>query len=199
MGWGSPKGGSDYWLGNGFVKGAVDFFHNDGKSLYYTDVNFDALSSASERQGEGYEYAKENFKEITKGVNRNKDSFIFISHSMGGAFVAGMKEYLEEKKFKTSDMVFLNTFQANDIIITDVSNSINIIDYQNPNDPVLLASDFSRGDIMNWDTKIRENSANTLQTRHRTPIDNGLFFTNLRENQRFLNIMRNMFRFLIPK
>ncbi len=196
LGFGSPAGGSTYWNGqnSSFVNGAKDFFLDN--DTYFTNVNYSLTSSAFDRQNDGYNYAEERYEELTKGLDKNKDVFEFVTHSMGGSFAEGMIGYLKGKGWNVSVTVHLNAFQAADITAnTDPRNDPNsdspidpelygltpvIIDYQNTNDPVInnmLRS--SPGDIKNATYKIREKSKNSTSQIHRTPIDNSNFWKEL--------------------
>ncbi len=115
LGFGSPTGGSTYWNGtNGaFVNGAKNYFGDN--SAYFTDIKYDMLSSAHERGDAGWEYAKEHYDELVAGINKEKDQFEFVTHSMGAAFGEGMIRYMKLMGWTVEQTVHLNAFQAADI------------------------------------------------------------------------------------
>lgn len=177
LGFGSPVGGKPYW-NTDFIRGAAKFF-KDTKT-YFTNIDHNPLSTASERQTDGYEFAKQNYNDLTKGMKKD-EPFRFIGHSMGSAEAAGAKKYLEEKGWNVTTMVLLNSFQSDDIEI-DKTNGTIIVDYQNTNDPVLYYLDphywTATGEVKNADFKIREESNEKVSFRHRDPIDSGETFWN---------------------
>ncbi|WP_460432894.1 RHS repeat domain-containing protein, partial [Arachidicoccus ginsenosidivorans] len=214
LGFGSPTGGPTYWNGaNGaFVNGAKAFF-NDYSTPYFTNVEYSALSSAADRHEDGYAYARDHYYELTEGMDVYGDdnTFEVVTHSMGASFGEGMIDYLKMMGWKVKESVHLNAFQAADIKAnTNVNNKPGtdtpdpngagtfVIDYQNTNDPVInnwFRS--SPGDIKNA-KKIREQSPNSLSTRHRTPIDNDNFWNELNglinqkvNNRQISNILTN--------
>lgn len=102
------------------------------------------------------------------------ETFKFVSHSMGGAFAAGMKEYLEEQGWAVEYSVFINTYQSGNVK-TKKDDPTFIIDYQNTNDPVLfwLDPNLGLGEIKNSDLKIREESKYEKSYIHKGPISSG--------------------------
>lgn len=167
LGFGSPKGGSEYW-NDGFVTGAHQFF-NDYSRPHFTDIDHSMFSSASDRKSAGYEYAKINYANLTEGMKEG-ESFNLVSHSMGGAFLSGIQEYLQEKGHKVDGAVLLNSYQADDIDIN--TDDTYVVDYQNTNDPVLFWFDtnLGYGSVKNADVLIRNKSDKKLENRHRHPI-----------------------------
>ena len=98
---------------NSFISGAQNFFKDNSKP-FFTNVKHGILSSAISRHKNGYNYAKENFSSLTDGMNKD-ETFKIISHSMGGAFSTGMKEYLEEQGWNIESSIFINTYQSGSI------------------------------------------------------------------------------------
>ena len=90
LGFGSPKGGSEYWNPD-FVTGAQVYL-NDYQNPFYTNVQYSKFSSARQRYKAGMEYAKNNYKSLTEGMTKDQDVFNIITHSMGGAFGMGIKK-----------------------------------------------------------------------------------------------------------
>ena len=174
LGFGSPEGGEKYWSPS-FVSGAKKFF-NDYTKPYFTNVEHSMLSSAKSRHQNGYDYAKANYSSLIEGMNEG-ETFEFVSHSMGGAFAMGMRQYLEEQGWEVKSMVFINTYQSDKIIVNENDPSF-LIDYQNTNDPVLFWFDLNlgRGEIKNADVKIREKSDQGTSYIHAGPISSGKIF-----------------------
>ena len=174
LGFGSPEGGEKYWS-TSFVRGAKKFF-NDYTKPYFTNVEHSMRSSAKSRQKNGYDYAKANYSSLIEGMKEG-ETFEFVSHSMGGAFAMGMRQYLEEQGWEVKSMVFINTYQSDKIKVSENAPSF-LIDYQNTNDPVLLWFDLNhgRGEIKNADVKIREKSDQGTLYIHAGPISSGMTF-----------------------
>ena len=174
LGFGSPEGGKKYWSSS-FVNGAKKFF-NDYTKPYFTNVEHRWYSSAESRQQNGYDYAKANYGSLIEGMKEG-ETFEFVSHSMGGAFAMGMKQYLEEQGWAVKTMVFINTYQSDKIDVKE-DDPCFMIDYQNSNDPVLFLVDFNlgKGEIKNADVKIREKSDKEMDCIHAGPISSGDFW-----------------------
>ena len=102
------------------------------------------------------------------------ETFEFVSHSMGGAFAMGMRQYLEEQGWKVTIMVFINTYQSDKINVNENDPSF-LIDFQNTNDPVLYWFDRNagKGEIKNADVKVREKSNEKTSYNHAGPIGSG--------------------------
>jgi RHS repeat-associated protein len=213
LGFGSSTGGSTYWNGaNGsFVSGAKNYFGDN--STYFTDVKYNMLSSANERRDAGWEYAKEHYDELTAGMDKNKDQFEFVTHSMGAAYGEGMIRYMKLMGWTVGQTLHLNAFQAADIEASKNARDkpgtfkeepggvgTYVIDYQNTNDPVInnwIRS--SIGDIKNADTKVREKSDKGISYRHRDPLDSGNFWERLNgliiqktDNKQIADIISNL-------
>ena len=110
LGGGSPQGGATYWQGrrSSFVSGAQRFF-KDYQNPYFTNYNFKySKSSTIQRRNSGYEYAKQNYQNLVKGMSKKDDVFHIISHSMGGAFSEGIMEYLKSQGWTIETMVYFN-------------------------------------------------------------------------------------------
>lgn len=77
----------------------------------------------------------------------------------------------------------INTYQVDKIIIDNTSSTF-YIDYQNTNDPVLFWFDINLGfgNLKNADLRIREESTESLEYIHRSPIDMGNFWEMLKLN-----------------
>jgi RHS repeat-associated protein len=180
LGGGSPKGGKFYW-NNSFINGAKKFF-NDTKT-YFVNTNYSLLSSAKERQNQGYEWAKQNYATLTKDMEKG-EVFNFVSHSMGGAFSKGAEQYLKEQGWEVKNNIMINAFQVDDIE-NEKNNRTFDVDYMNTDDPILKWFDFNIGEdyLKNYNLKRRENSGEPERKfKHRSPIDKGeKFWQNLRK------------------
>ena len=103
--------GEQYWR-DSFVQGAQSFFKD--YSVYFTNIDYWFGSSSSSRRKLGYYYAKENYASLFDGVSES-DSFNLVSHSMGGAFSMGIKDYLEEQGWSVKSSIFINAYQSDKI------------------------------------------------------------------------------------
>ena len=72
-----------------------------------------------------------------------KATFNLVSHSMGGAFSMGIKDYLEEQGWSVKSSIFINTYQSDKIILLKDDPSFTV-DYQNTNDPHMKHSSLKR-------------------------------------------------------
>ncbi|MDJ1486432.1 RHS repeat-associated core domain-containing protein, partial [Cytophagaceae bacterium YF14B1] len=124
--------GEDYW-GTGTISQAEKLLNSkvklfyDGQLYDYHDQPGDkhrsAVSSAESRFDQGYNYAKEHFKEIITAyedeLKTNPNATIdIVSHSQGGAFSEGLATYL-----------YLNGYQVNTAIHLQSSSSAFIPQY----------------------------------------------------------------------
>ncbi len=67
----------------GYVKGAQSAF-NDYATPFFTNYDFEySTSSSNLREFQGYQYARQNYKALTKGMKPGIDKFNFAPHSMG--------------------------------------------------------------------------------------------------------------------
>ena len=174
LGGGSPAGGRAYW-NNSFIQGAKDYLYDD--KTYFVNTDYSYFSSASGRTDQGYEWAKNNYETLTEGMSED-EVFNMVSHSMGGAYSKGVEKYLEEKGWEVQNNIMINTFQVDDIEVSDNDATYNI-DYQNTDDPVLLWFDpnLGYGELENANATIREESGEeTTSFKHRNPIDGGRKF-----------------------
>ena len=182
LGFGSPYGGATYWNGanSAFVEGARQFFND--RNVCFTNRDHEFLSSASQRRDEGYKYAQSMYSNWTSSMKPD-ESFKLVSHSMGGAFSMGIEDYVKEQGRDVEYNVMINTYQVDKIIIDNTSPTF-YIDYQNTNDPVLFWFDINLGfgNLKNADLRIREESTESLEYIHRSPIDMGNFWEMLKLN-----------------
>lgn len=177
LGFGSPNGGAAYWNGANslFVKRAKETF-NDFATPYFTNYNYSFWEgSTTERESLGYNYAKNNYKALTEGMELNVDKFNFVSHSMGGAFSEGMIKYLAEQGWETENAVFLNAWDPTQINSKKESTRI---DATCTNDPVqsLSFSFLESPDIPSSDKIIRIKSKESIEQIHRALIDKNSYF-----------------------
>ena len=178
---GSLKGGKYYW-NKSFRDGALSYFTKGFEDMQETYINYNPsfYESAGSRFESGYEYAKMHYSELTQDMNMLKDSFNFVTHSMGSAHAEGISKYLQEMGWKIDNVIHINAYQAADIksqITWSFKNPTKVVDYQSTDDPVInnpIRS--SPGDIKGATSKIRENSGKDFEYIHASPIGKGKVF-----------------------
>ena len=181
LAFGSGEGGRAYWNRN-FVNGAQNYF-KDYTTPYFTDIDYQENRyekfSVIKRQQAGYEYAKEYYNELTSGM-KNDEAIRLVSHSMGGAFAAGMREYLMERGHVVDYAIYINTYQRRGIKNKDPETTITL-DFINPNDPVLgfLDINSSPSQFIEHSIPIRIKSDREFKYIHKGPISSGKEFWDL--------------------
>lgn len=92
-------------------------FLEDNKYLLYYDgsSNWGLDQSGNDRFTNGRKFAEESFDEITKGLGKNE--VFLVSHSEGGAFAAGMADYLHEKGIKIGEHILLSPDEGDEFTI----------------------------------------------------------------------------------
>ena len=181
IGCGSPAAGAPYW------NGAKSVFINRAKKIlkdnkvFFTNKDYSYLSGVETRRKSGYEYARRYFRDWISDMENN-ETFKIVSHSMGGAFAMGIDDYIKEQGKQVVFNIMINTFQVDQIRNSDASNTI-YIDYQNTDDPVLFWFDVNmgRGKLQNADILIRKKSNVEYEYKHRSPIDTGNFWEEIKE------------------
>ncbi|MFV0531971.1 MAG: hypothetical protein ACK5MD_11125 [Flavobacteriales bacterium] len=89
---------------------------NKNYILYYdgsSKVGFD--QSGKSRFENGKKFAEENFEEITNGLGGNE--IYLVSHSEGGAYAAGMIDYLHEKGIAIGEHVLLSPDEGDEFSV----------------------------------------------------------------------------------
>jgi len=117
------SGGVGYWkFFTGNVKSFKDSADNyfgiiSSENPYYIDGSSFAggTESGSQRKIRGYNYAKQHFNEIIKGLGGNE--IYLISHSEGGACAAGVAQYLIEKGIKIGESIMLSTDEGDEFSV----------------------------------------------------------------------------------
>ena len=124
-----------YWYdGNGMIDNAFKYFGADSKYfirnsklnieeletknfvLYYDGSSYaGGDQSGKDRFTNGRKFAEGNFEEITNGLAGNE--IYFISHSEGGAYAAGMADYLHEKGVKIGEHILLSPDEGDEFSI----------------------------------------------------------------------------------
>lgn len=178
LGFGSPKGGAEYWGGadGNFVKTAQEYFKGRTTPFF---TNFDyhnMFSTTAMLKDDGYIYAEKYYEDIVKGTDHNADVFCFVSHSMGGAFSEGMAKYLKEKGLTVEVFVYIDAWRPSELNKSgDENNKTKVIDATITNDPVQRLSTDLKGnrDIPDADIRYRHKSKEKLTHRHRDLIDSG--------------------------
>lgn len=132
---GPTKPKKPYWYdGNEMINNASKYFNTDSKYfirnlkinieelenknfvLYYDGSSYmGADQSGKDRFENGRKFAEENFEEITNGLAGNE--IYFISHSEGGAYAAGMADYLHEKGIKIGEHILLSPDEGDEFSI----------------------------------------------------------------------------------
>jgi hypothetical protein len=144
LGMSPGAGGDKYWdyfLGRSkerFIKDAETHFsikYKNGTPYFFDGSSFCGVSSSgSERKLKGKEAAKEKFEKKLKGM-RTK-TYYFISHSEGGAFAAGVAEYLAENGVTVGEHIMLSCDEADEFTVNN-----NVPTYQLT--PCYLTKDYS--------------------------------------------------------
>lgn len=173
IGFGSPPAGERYWGGKGssFVQAARRYF-NDNQT-FFTDKEYGLFSTAGSRMDKGREYAKAHLAELTAGMDKTKDNFRLVTHSMGGAFAEGIIDVLKEEGWVVDQTVHISTYQGKDVKpnkkkVRGVGTYV--VDAQLTNDPVTLNDDDPRlityGAIPDSDLRVRKKSKNGITSVH---------------------------------
>lgn len=106
---GSPVGGASYW-GPGFEQSAQKFFGGVNTNNQFVEGRGSFYSSAASRYTSGYEYAKANLTVLTADMVEG-ETFKLVTHSQGGAYGAGIAQYLIEQGYKVETIAHLSTYQ----------------------------------------------------------------------------------------
>ncbi|MGO3183409.1 MAG: hypothetical protein ACTIJ9_11310 [Aequorivita sp.] len=91
-------------------KGLILYY--DGGSSYGGD------QSGSDRFNNGRTFAEEHYEDIKIGIG--KESFYLVSHSEGGAYAAGIADYLYEKGHTIGEHVLLSPDEGNEFSINPI-------------------------------------------------------------------------------
>jgi hypothetical protein len=84
--------------------------------LYYDGSSYaGGDQSGSDRFNNGRKFAEENYKEIIQGLGN--EAIYLVSHSEGGAFAAGMADYLYKKGHKIGEHVLLSPDEGDEFEI----------------------------------------------------------------------------------
>jgi RHS repeat-associated protein len=179
---GDLKSGKDYWSKE-FRQGARKYLSKNTEGVLDKYINYDPsiLSSAKGRFNSGYDYAMNNYFDLISGMDKNKDYFNFVSHSMGSAFSEGIAKYMIEMGWKVGTSVHINAFQAADIVSQksySFKDQTKTIDYQNTDDPVINNSvRSSPGYIQGASLIIRvQSGVKAYDFIHASPISTGANF-----------------------
>lgn len=144
------------------------------------------LSNTKLRQQSGRQYAEENIGDLTKGMDKEKDVFRLVTHSMGGAFAEEMIEYLKEQGWKVSDLVNLDAWTPQELNSNkkDQLKGVNVVDATITNDWVQALSINGSRDIPGASRVVRKKSEKGWQSVHRDLIDSGEELWNKTERAR---------------
>ncbi len=121
---GSHRSGRMYWSAD-FVGAASDFF-NDGRrgNGMFIDGStiFGGDESGSERYSRGYEYAREHYDELLADMAED-ETFKLVTHSEGGAFGAGIAQYLIDQGQTVETIVHLSTDEGDEFETPEEPNT----------------------------------------------------------------------------
>lgn len=113
---GSSYSGKKYW-GNRFTEAAQRFFNDnsyiDERNYIDGSTSFGGDESGGARKKRGYKYAKENYLSLIDGLAKD-ETFKLVTHSEGGAFGAGIAEYLIEQGHKVETVLHLSTDEGDE-------------------------------------------------------------------------------------
>lgn len=119
------SGGEKYWdyfLGRSkqtFIKDSETHFninYKNGTPYFFDGSSFiGGSSSGSARKQKGKEAAKEKFEKELKAMQTR--TYYFISHSEGGAFAAGVAEYLTENGVTVGEHIMLSCDEADEFTV----------------------------------------------------------------------------------
>lgn len=104
--YGGIQSGQGYWR-NGFISGAQTFF-NDKLGNQFIDGQGAWNSSGAGRYQAGYAYAQTHIKTLTADLVEG-ETFKIVTHSHGGAYGAGVAQYLIEQGYSVETVVHLST------------------------------------------------------------------------------------------
>jgi hypothetical protein len=94
--------------------------------LYYDGSSkFGGDMSGQERFTAGKKFAKDNFGEITKGLGGQ--NVFLVSHSEGGAYAAGMADYLHSQGIKIGEHVLLSPDEGDEFSINPAIPSYQLL------------------------------------------------------------------------
>lgn len=131
----------DYFLGSSkqaFVKDSEKYFnikYKNGTPYFFDGSSFcGASSSGSARKLKGKQAAKEKFEKELKGMQTK--IYYFISHSEGGAFAAGVAEYLTENGVTVGEHIMLSCDEADEFTVNNEVPTYQLI-------PCYLTKDYS--------------------------------------------------------
>ncbi|MFC6268962.1 hypothetical protein [Frigoriflavimonas asaccharolytica] len=122
MGMSPGSGGEGYWnffTGNvkGYKTAADNYFGIKSKEPHFVDGSslWGGSESGGQRKKRGYEYARENFDELKRGLG-NEKAYV-ISHSEGGACAAGVCQYLKENNIDVGESLMLSADEGDEFTV----------------------------------------------------------------------------------
>ncbi len=183
---GSDEPGEPYWGQNSeFVIGAQK--HYNDNSIWFTNKSYKYITSNySLMRKDGRKYAEENYQYLTLGMNKAKEVFHFVTHSMGGAFAEGMIDYLKEMGWIVESTVHISTWEAYKVqpnkkkvrgVGTEVTQAVITNDLvQNMSGYPIKARKY----MPNVDRIIEKKSEKSLNFRHKDWINDGKLWEEMR-------------------
>lgn len=117
---GSPAGGDRlYWFdGAAFFNAAASYFNlpgTEGSGQWqsrFADASTNVFKSGAARKTEGSDFANTKYAYLIGNSSLPSLDFYIVSHSQGGAYAAGIAEYLKGKGHNIKEILFLSTYEG---------------------------------------------------------------------------------------
>lgn len=164
IGFGSPPAGKPYWCKNeAFARKACHLFQ--ATNVMMPALSFHFLSNPTQRYEQGVKWAQS--ADFTGSV------YVIVTHSMGAAFGEGVLNVLVEQGKEVNHIIHIEPFQAALLHRQAHLQSVDTIDYQLRDDPVLwLSPTAAPGDISFAHHVLRTSSGvRNPFIKHRMPLD----------------------------
>jgi hypothetical protein len=114
LGFSKGTGYKTYWASDFETKAKIYFNENSNYNLYVDGTSSSGGSeSGTQRKLRGKQWATDNYELLISNMSTN-GTFKIISHSEGGAFAAGIADYLIEKGKTVDKAVYLSTDEADE-------------------------------------------------------------------------------------
>jgi hypothetical protein len=158
---------------------------------FFAEKVYSWFSRTASRRDKGQDYARDHLAELTNGMDKGKDVFRIVSHSMGSAFAEGIIDVLKDEGWIVDQTVHISAYQGNFLKPNKKKvrgRGTYVVDAQITNDPVTLSSDDEGsvlyGAIPDSDLRVRKKSNLGMLFRHRDLIDNSELWDNLIKDKR---------------
>lgn len=134
------ESGRGYWS-ESFIERSHEYLKDD--IAQFVDGAGAWNSSGVERYDAGYEYAKNNFGDLTKNILDENgvqvETLKFVTHSMGAAYAEGMIKYMEENNINVEKVIHFSAADPSDF---KASSNPKTIQINWKDDPVLGYKNF---------------------------------------------------------